>query len=66
MNASMRRYHALISAILLVLAWLALDDVTTNPTAGAVEYAFLALVAVWFILLAVVYVRRRRADAHRP
>ena len=60
MTASMRRYHALISAILLVLAWLALDDVTTDPAAGATEYAFLALVAVWFILLAVVYVRRRR------
>jgi hypothetical protein len=59
----MRRYHALISAVLLVLAWLALDDVTTNPTAGYVEYAFLALVVVWFIALTAAYIRRRRAQA---
>lgn len=57
----MRRYHALISAILLVLAWLALDDLTTDPTSGYAEYVFLALVGIWFVALAAAYFRRRRA-----
>lgn len=57
----MRSYHALISAVLLVLAWLALDDVTTNPTTGYVEYVFLGLVVIWFVALAAAYLRRRRA-----
>lgn len=61
----MRPYHALISAILLVLAWLALDDVTTNPTTGYAEYVFLGLVAVWFVLLAAAYLRRRRTEPTR-
>ena len=49
-----------VSLALLVLSWLALDDITTgSEPSHALEWAMVVVTVVWFTGLAVV--RRRRA-----
>lgn len=50
---------AFVTAVVLAFAYTALDDITTNPQPGyTAEYVWLALTAVWLIVLSVVAGRR--------
>ncbi len=54
-----------LSAILLVLAWLALDDITTgHEPSFALEWAAVGVCAAWFLVLAL-GLRRARDGALR-
>jgi hypothetical protein len=58
------RVKGLLSLCVLVLSWLALDDITTdNATAFPVEYAMLVLAGLWFAWLAMALLRKGRALA---
>jgi peptidoglycan/LPS O-acetylase OafA/YrhL len=53
-----------LSLVVLVLSWLALDDITTdNATTFRVEYAMLVLAGLWFAWLGVALIRKGRAAA---
>ena len=56
------RGQGIVSLVLLVLAWLAIDDITTdNATGGFVpEYSMLVLCGLWFAALAVWLLLRQR------
>jgi hypothetical protein len=60
----MRRI-GVVSILLLVLAWLALDDITTDnatgPDAFKVEYSCLVICGVWFASIAIWLLAHRRA-----
>ncbi len=61
MPAGSRMLPAAVSIAVLVLCWLALDDITTSRQPGyTLEYAMLAAGAAWFAGLAVARRRRRR------
>ena len=50
----------LVSLLLVVLSWLALDDITTgSERSHALEWGMVVATMVWFATLAIV--RRRRA-----
>jgi hypothetical protein len=51
------------TAAVLVLAWLALDDITTGsqPT-FRLEWAMVGLAVVWMLVLGFVTMRRRRSS----
>jgi hypothetical protein len=55
------RWRGVLSILLLVLAWLALDDITTdNATTFVLEYSILVVCGVWFTGVAVWLLARRR------
>lgn len=59
----MRIAIILISVLFLALDWLALDDITTgNQPSFYAEYAMLALSAVWFAAVAVLWRRLKPAQ----
>lgn len=58
------RAWGVLSLGVLLMTWLAGDDITTdNATTFRVEYTMLVLAAVWFAALGVALVRRGRAVA---
>jgi hypothetical protein len=55
------RGRGAVSLIVLLLLWLALDDITTdNANAFPLEYTILVLAGVWFVALGVSLVAKRR------
>lgn len=55
------RWRGVVSILLLVLAWLALDDITTdNATTFEFEYTMLVWCGVWFTSVAIWLLVRRR------
>jgi len=56
------RWRGVLSILLLVLAWLALDDITTDNATGAFipEYSMLVMCGVWFVGVAAWLLVRRR------
>ena len=59
----MRGFGA-VSLVVLVCSWLALDDITTdNANAFPLEYTMLVLAGVWFVVLGVWLIAKRRALA---
>ena len=55
-----------LSVLLLGLAWLALDDITTGREPSfALEWAAVGVCAVWFLVLAAVGLRRAHNGAGR-
>jgi peptidoglycan/LPS O-acetylase OafA/YrhL len=56
------RWRGVLSLLLLVLAWLALDDITTDNATGAFvpEYTMLVVCGIWFAGVAVWLLVRRR------
>ena len=53
-----------VSLVVLVFSWLALDDITTdNANAFPLEYTMLILAGVWFAVLGVWLITKRRALA---
>jgi len=58
------RFAGVISIIVLLLAWLALDDITTDnatgPQAFSFEYWILVICGVWFAGVAVWFLARGR------
>ena len=56
------RVKGMLSLCVLVLSWLALDDITTdNATSFRVEYTMLVLAGLWFAWLGVALLRKGRA-----
>jgi hypothetical protein len=57
-------WRGALSALVLVLSWMALDDITTdNATAFPVEYTLLVAAGVWFAALGVWLIAGGRALA---
>jgi peptidoglycan/LPS O-acetylase OafA/YrhL len=56
------RWRGVLSLLLLALAWLALDDITTDNATGAFvpEYSLLVVCGVWFAGMAAWLLVRRR------
>ena len=55
------RIWGVVSLGVLLMTWLAVDDITTdNATTFPLEYAMLVLAAVWFAALGVALARRGR------
>ena len=55
------RGRGAVSLVLLVLSWLALDDITTdNANEFPLEYTILVSAGIWFAALGVALVARRR------
>jgi hypothetical protein len=60
----MMRWIGVVSIVLLVLVWLALDDITTDNAAEFnVEYAILVVCGAWLAAVAFRLIARRRALA---
>lgn len=58
------RERGAISLIVLLLSWLALDDITTdNANEFPLEYTILVLAGIWFIALGVSLIAKRHAYA---
>ena len=58
------RAAGVLSLVVLVLSWLALDDITTdNANTFRVEYTMLVLAGLWFAWLGVALLRNGRAVA---
>ncbi len=55
------RWRGLVSLVFLVLAWLALDDITTDDSTGRFlpEYSMLAVCGIWFATVAAWLITRR-------
>ncbi len=63
LEKALMRSVGIVSVLLIVLAWLALDDITTdNATGGFVpEYSVLEMCGAWFTAVAAwLFFRRRR------
>ena len=55
------RGRGAVSLIVLLLSWLALDDITTdNANTFPLEYTILVLAGMWFVALGVSLVAKRR------
>jgi len=55
------RGRGAVSFIVLLLSWLALDDITTdNANTFPLEYTILVLAGMWFVALSVSLVAKRR------
>ena len=56
------RWRGMLSLVLLVLAWLALDDITTDNATGRFvpEYSMLVVCGLWFTGVAAWLLIRRR------
>jgi hypothetical protein len=55
------RWRGVLSILILVLAWLALDDITTdNASAFIPEYSMLVMCGIWFVGVAAWLLVRRR------
>jgi hypothetical protein len=53
-----------VSLVVLLLSWLALDDITTDSaTAFPLEYTILVLAGIWFAALGVALIAERRVAA---
>ena len=54
------RWVGIVSILLVVVAWLALDDITTNnATTFIVEYSLLVICGAWFAAVAIWLLARR-------
>ena len=56
------RWRGVLSILLLALAWLALDDITTDNAKGGFipEYSILVMCGIWFVGVAAWLLVRRR------